>query len=173
MVKLLMSLLKFNFGEFEEREFRNFLRMGMILLTLVGIYWSMRPLKDSLFIQMVGAVYQPYAKTVSLVFMIFFVALYTKLLDFIPKSKLLSLMPPVFYGVGMLLFAAFVWAYQQGIIAPSALTVVLGYVWYFFVESFGSVVIALFWAFATDITKADSAKRGFPLIYLFAQIGGV
>lgn len=173
MVKLLMSLFKFNFGEFEEREFRKFLRLGVILLTLIGIYWGMRPLKDSLFIQLVGAVYQPYAKTVSVIAMIFLVAFYTKLLDFFTKSKLLSYIPPMFYGAVMLFYAGFIWVFQKGMIAPSMLTVVLGFIWYSFVESFGSIVIALFWAFATDITKAESAKQGFPLIYLFAQLGGI
>lgn len=173
MVKLLMTICKFNFGKFEEREFRKFVRMGSIFFMLIGIYWSMRPLKDSLFNSLVGAVYQPYAKTVSLICMIFFVAIYTKILDFVAKSKLLSLMPPLYFGSVMLLYALFIWAFQSGSIQPSIVTVVLGYFWYFFVESFGSVIIALFWSFATDITKSDSAKQGFPLIYTFGQLGGV
>jgi AAA family ATP:ADP antiporter len=41
------------------------------------------------------------------------------------------------------------------------------------VESFGSVVIALFWAFAADVTDPKTAKRGFPLIYALGQFGGV
>ncbi len=173
MIKLLMTICKFNFGKFEEREFRKFVRMGTIFFMLIGIYWSMRPLKDSLFVQLAGAVYQPYAKTVSLILMIFFVAIYTKILDFVSKSKLLSLMPPIYFGSIMLLYAIFIWAFQSGTIQPSTITVVLGYFWYFFVESFGSIIVALFWSFATDITKAESAKQGFPLIYTFGQLGGV
>ena len=49
---------------------------------------------------------------------------------------------------------------------------ILGWVWYVFVESFGSLVVALFWAFATDITTADSAKKGFSLVVMLGQIGG-
>lgn len=173
MTKFLMSLFKFNFGEFEEREFKKFLRMGIIFLMVIGIYWAIRPLKDSLFIQLAGAVYQPYAKTVSMVLMIFFVAFYTKLLDYFPKSKLLSLMPPAFYGSIIMLYAIFIWMFQTGAIKPSIFTVILGYFWYFLVESFGSVIVALFWSFATEITKPESAKQGFPLIYMFGQIGGV
>lgn len=173
MIKLLMTICKFNFGKFEEREFRKFVRMGTIFFMLIGIYWSMRPLKDSLFVQLAGAVYQPYAKTISLILMIFFVAIYTKILDFVSKSKLLSLMPPIYFGSIMLLYAIFIWAFQSGTIQPSTITVVLGYFWYFFVESFGSIIVALFWSFATDVTKAESAKQGFPLIYTFGQLGGV
>ena len=52
-------------------------------------------------------------------------------------------------------------------------TKVLGYLFYLFVESFGSLVIALFWAFATDTTVPESAKRGFPLVVTLGQMGGV
>ena len=49
----------------------------------------------------------------------------------------------------------------------------MGYVWYLFVESFGSLAVALFWAFATDTTKPPSAKKGFPLVVTIGQMGGI
>ena len=52
-------------------------------------------------------------------------------------------------------------------------TKTLGYFWYLFVESFGSLVVALFWAFATDTTEATPAKKGFPLVVAIGQLGGV
>ena len=168
-----MAICRFNFGKFEEKEFRKFLRMGSIFFVLIGVYWTMRPLKDSLFMDLVGKEYIPYAKTVSLILMMVFVAIYTKILDFVPKAKLLSLAPPIYFGSIMSMYAVFIWAFKNGSIEPNILTVVLGYFWYFFVESFGSVIIALFWSFSTEITKAESAKQGFPLIYTFGQLGGV
>jgi AAA family ATP:ADP antiporter len=41
------------------------------------------------------------------------------------------------------------------------------------VESFGSLIVALFWAITTDITASESAKRGFPIIALFGQMGNI
>lgn len=46
MVKFLMRICKLNFGEFEENEFKKFMRMGLIMSMIIGIYWTMRPLKD-------------------------------------------------------------------------------------------------------------------------------
>jgi len=43
----------------------------------------------------------------------------------------------------------------------------------FLLKSFGSLVVALFWAFTTDISDPKSAKYGFPLILLVVQLGGV
>jgi AAA family ATP:ADP antiporter len=52
-------------------------------------------------------------------------------------------------------------------------TRILGWVWYVWVESFGSLIVALFWAIVSDITSPDAAKRGFPLIALLGQIGNI
>ena len=52
-------------------------------------------------------------------------------------------------------------------------TKALGYIWYLFVESFGSLVVALFWAFAADTTEPIPAKKGFPLVVAIGQLGGV
>ncbi|MCH9626015.1 MAG: ADP,ATP carrier protein 1 [Chlamydiales bacterium] len=87
---------------------------------------------------------------------------------------------PIFYGVSVFIFSLLMLGFQ----APSeeiadrpflflAATKVLGYLFYVFVESFGSLVIALFWAFATDTTNASSAKRGFPLVVAIGQMGGI
>jgi AAA family ATP:ADP antiporter len=167
-----MRLCKFNFGNFEEPEFRKFLRMGAIFMIVVGSYWTLRPLKDAIFIDFVGKLYLPYAKTVSVFLLLPLVAFYTKLVGKYPKEKMLMMLP-VFYGISILVFAAIVFLFQSHTLDKGVMACAVGYLWYFFVESFGSIVIALFWAFAADITDPKTAKRGFPLIYALGQSGGV
>lgn len=173
MVDFLRSICRFNFGEFEKEEFKKFLKMGSILMMILGVYWTLRPLKDSLFNQLVGTDYQPYAKMISVLLMIPSVALYTKILDYIPKSKLISTLPSLFYGSIIAAYAVFVWFFQNGMITKSLLTTILGYFWYFVVESFGSLAVALFWSFATDITNSEDSKKGFSLVYAIGQLGGI
>lgn len=173
MTKLLMSLCKVVFGEFEEKEFKKFLRFGSVLAMIIGIYWSMRPLKDSLFTMLAGKENIPWAKTVSLILMIPTVAFYTKMLDIYPKIKLLGKLPSFVYGTVILVYAGFIWMFEGGVIKASVLTAGLGYFWYFFVESFGSLIVALFWAFLAEITNVEASKKGFPLIYALAQLGGI
>jgi len=50
---------------------------------------------------------------------------------------------------------------------------VLGCTIYLATESFGSLVVALFWSFTASSSKTDEAKRGFPLIVAAAQVGAV
>jgi len=179
MLQILMKLCRFNFGLFEEREFKKFLYMGGIFSLIIGVYWTLRPLKDAIFIQLVDKMYLPYAKTASVLALLPLVVFYTKLLERTSRERMLVILP-IFYGVSVLVFSLLM-GFAQGsaleiLERPFMLllsTKILGYVWYLFVESFGSLVVALFWAFASDTTDPVSAKRGFPLVVALGQMGGV
>lgn len=176
----LQWVLRLSFGDFEKEELKKFLRMGLIFTLIVGVYWTLRSLKDSVFIQLVDKLYLPYAKTFSIIVLLPLVGLYTKLLERFSRNKMLILMP-AFYGIMMLAFSfclLLAQAPQQVIIARAIplyiATKVLGFVFYAFVESWGSLMLAaLFWAFATDTTDPISAKKGFPLVYALGQCGGI
>ncbi len=173
MLRLFQWICRFNFGNFEKEEFKKFLRMGCIFALIIGVYWTLRPLKDAIFIQLVGRLQLPFAKTVSVIALLPLVMFYTKLLERTSREKMLVILP-TFYGVSVLCFA-FLMLFIQ---APGQESVLfgakaIGYLWYLFVESFGSLVVALFWAFATDSTEPLSAKRGFPLVVAIGQLGGV
>ncbi len=179
VLRFFQWICRFNFGNFEKEEFKKFLRMGLIFALIIGVYWTLRPLKDAVFIQLVDKLQLPFAKTASVICLLPLVIFYTKLLEKTSREKMLLILP-VFYGVSLLVFSGLMLMFQAPageIASRSSLfliaTKVTGYVFYVFVESFGSLVIALFWAFATDTTIAASAKRGFPLVVAIGQIGGI
>lgn len=172
-------ICRFNFGDFDKEEFKKFLRMGLIFALIIGVYWTLRPLKDAVFIQLVDKLHLPYAKTVSVIALLPLVMFYTKLLERTSREKMLVILP-AFYGIAVFCFATvmvFAQAPAEQIanraFLPYIATKALGYSWYLFVESFGSLVVALFWAFAADTTEPASAKRGFPLVVALGQMGGI
>ncbi len=172
-------LCRFNFGTFEKEEFKKFLRMGLIFALIIGVYWTLRPLKDSIFIQLVGKFQLPFAKTISVLALLPLVMFYTRLLEKTSREKMLIILP-AFYGMGILCFSLIMNLVQSSLEELSNISLFysaslksLGYFWYLFVESFGSLVIALFWAFAADTTNPIHAKRGFPLVVAIGQIGGI
>ncbi len=172
-------LCRFNFGDFEREEFKKFLRMGLIFALIIGVYWTLRPLKDAIFIQFVGKFQLPFAKTMSVLALLPLVMFYTRLLEKTSREKMLVILP-AFYGTAILCFSLLMNLVQgsaESIASSSAFYSIslktLGYFWYFFVESFGSLVVALFWAFAADTTDPVHAKRGFPLVVAIGQIGGI
>lgn len=178
-VDLFQWICRFNFGKFEREEFKKFLRMGVIFALIIGVYWTLRPLKDAIFIQLVGKFQLPFAKTISVIALLPLVMFYTKLLEKTSRERMLMILP-TFYGVTILCFSLLMKFFQcssEELAATSSLYSIglktLGYTWYLFVESFGSLVVALFWAFAADTTEPTHAKRGFPLVVAIGQMGGI
>jgi AAA family ATP:ADP antiporter len=179
ILRFFQWLCRLNFGNFDKEEFKKFLKMGVIFALIIGVYWTLRPLKDAVFIQLVDRLHLPYAKTVSVLALLPLVMFYTKLLERTSREKMLIILP-AFYGVAVLCFAALMSIAQAPAaeiaarsFIPYLATKALGYTWYLFVESFGSLVVALFWAFAADTTDPTSAKRGFPLVVALGQMGGI
>lgn len=179
MLRFFQWICKFNFGNFDREEFKKFLRMGLIFALIIGVYWTLRPLKDSIFVQLVDRLQLPYAKTVSVLALLPLVMFYTKLLERTSRERMLIILP-TFYGLTILGFAVAMYFTQGSAEEISTRTTfsllstrALGYLWYVYVESFGSLVVALFWAFAADTTIPASAKRGFPLVVALGQMGGI
>lgn len=170
---IISSFLSQWFGDFTKKELFKFIKLGIIFCLIIGIYWSLRALKDSIFQEMVGAEYQPYAKMISLFLLLPVVMIYSKLVDNFSRKQVFYILS-IIYGVATILFSLImIWnGIGVKVITPS-LWNIIAWVWYVFVESFGSIVVALFWAFATEITPPESGKRGFSLVVMIGQIGGM
>ncbi len=161
-------------GNFESAdEVKKFGFLAAIFGLIIGTYWTMRPLKDGIFNAIIGMDYQPWAKILSVVVVFPLVLIYSKLIDSFPRHK-------VFYGL-IFIYASLALVFTYFLLSPEfgiANTAksparMLGWFWYVYIESFGSLIVALFWAFTTDTTMPDSAKRGFPIIALLGQFGNM
>ncbi len=172
MFKRIASAL---WGKFENREeVIKFVSLGFIFMLIIGTYWAFRPMKDSIFNTIVGfKEWQPVAKWLSIAISFPLLFIYAKLIDRFPRHKVFYMIT-IFYG---LLGVFFTWAFMNPEIGlantVASPTRLIGWAWYLYVESFGSLIVALFWAIASDITMPDAAKRGFPLIVLIGQMGNI
>lgn len=170
----LKSIAQALWGKFESKqELVKFLLLAVTLGVIIFVYWALRPIKDAGFNVIVGGKYLGWAKIISLIVSFPLVIGYSKLIDTLGRKRVFYLLS-VFYGVTMILFA---WAFSNPdigllntVASPDRY---LGWAWYAYVESFGSLIVALFWAIATDVTLPEAAKRGFPLIAFFAQLGNI
>lgn len=156
-----------------KQESKKFGWLSLIFGLIIGIYWLLRPLKDSIFISVVGGNYIPYAKYLSLVVVFPLVIIYSKLVDMFPRQKMFYALCTI-YGVAALIFAAIMYTPSLGL----ANTIASydrwwGWAWYVYVESFGSLIVALFWAFAADTTSPESAAKGYPLVAFGGQLGNI
>ena len=160
-------------GELSREEFKKFGLLSSIFFFIIGAYWLLRPLKDGIFKSLVGIEHQPKAKILSLFVIIPLVLLYSKLVDLVEKHKLFYILCTV-YSIGFLSLA-FLLAHPtiglaNTVASPSR---ILGWASYVGIESFGSIVVALFWSFVSSSMKVESAKKGFALILSGAQVGSI
>lgn len=181
MISVFQKLMKPIFGEFEKEEFKKFLRMGVIFAFMIASYWALRPLKNGIFCTFVGPEQLPWAKTASLLIFFPLIMVYTKLLDAFKREKVFYLLSYIYGGLALIFASYLFFATGKAVTgdATSAsafsywFTLIVNYAFYIWVESYGSLLIALFWAISTDITSPDSAKKGFSFVVALGQFGGI
>ena len=170
---MLERLKSFFGGALLREERQKFSLLAIIFGITIGVYWLLRPLKDGVFLTMVGTQYLPWAKLLAVVVVLPVVMVYSKLIDRFPRHIVLYMLTTV-YAVLAIIFAFLILTPGFGLSDTVAdPTRVLGWAFYLYVETFGVIMAALFWAFVADTTTPDSAKRGYSVIVMGAQMGAV
>lgn len=148
--------------------------LSSTLFFMIGGYWLLRSLKDPVLSALCGVSAIPKAKMLSVVVVLFVVSVYNKLLDSSYKKHTL------FYIFGMFYFVLFsvisILLKHPTIGLPNEVpsySRVLGWISYCSIESFGSVMVSLFWSFTNSNFDLESAKSSYGLLVASAQIGSI
>lgn len=161
------------FLSLKTHEEKKFSLLSFIFGLIIGTYWLLRPIKDAVFFTMVGKNYQPDAKLVSIFVVGLVVYIYSKMVDRFPRHKLLYFFS-IFYAVLTVFFAFFIWHPTLGISNTiSDPTRWIGWAWYMFVDTFGYLMVSLFWSFISDTTSPETAKKRYFTLAIGGQTGGL
>ncbi|MCX5925112.1 MAG: hypothetical protein NT124_02345 [Candidatus Dependentiae bacterium] len=181
-VSTIQRFLRPVFGSFEHEECKKFLRMGLLFSFILAAVWTLGTLKNSMLGILVGMHFLPLARIASIVVLIPIVMAYTRILDYYSREKAFYVIS-FFYGVMTLVFAALLAHESIGEASEAVIaartgmalygTRMLAFLWYIFVESYLTVIVALFWAIASDTTLPDSAQRGFSVVVALGQVGAI
>lgn len=167
------KIIRALWGDLHGEELKKYSLLATGFFFLIGSWWPLKTLKDSIFINMVGPLWIPSAKIASLTLFFPLVLCYSKLVDKFPKEKLIYFFITVYTVLGLIL-VYFLNAPGIGIsntqTDPSRL---LGWAFYLFCESYVSLFMTLYWSFVNDITTPESAKKGYGLIIFGTQFGGL
>ncbi len=183
---MFVSLVNFFYPDIKKEELLKSTLFALALALIIGAYWELRMLKNLFFYMKLGFPTElgwnedfgrsliPKLKMMSPFVITGLVIIYTKLLDIVQKQTLFyifcSLYGTIFAATATAVFisqkfgAAYVGKY------PLAL---LGILVYLLTESFGSLVVALFWSFTASCNTTEQAKRIFPFIIAIAQLGTI
>lgn len=149
--------------------------LASTLFFLIGGYWTLRSLKDPVLTALCGVSAIPKAKMLSVFIVLGVVSVYNRLLD-LPNLERHRL----FYMFGSFYFVLFasiaVLLTHSTIGLPNQVPSygrVLGWVSYCGIESFGSVMVSLFWSFANSNFKLETAKASYGLLVATAQLGSI
>lgn len=169
-------------GDLSADEAKKFGILSAAIMLILGNYWMLRTTKDPLFNMLVGyRQWQPVAKMFSLFCMVFIVLGYSKLVDLLKKQKLIYIICS-FYGVAFMSLAYLVANPDFASLSEtSALYPVFSWIpgkaigWFAYVllESYGSLVVALFYSFVASVMTTGSAKKGYGVMAFFTQVGTV
>lgn len=177
--------INFFYPELKQNEMRKYGLLSIIFFLIIGTYWLLRLLKNTIFLKVAfpeslgwlpqqGPLFQPTAKFWSPFIVLIMVLLYSKLVDLFKKHQLFYIICTfyaiIFASVGSVLLVKEIYGLH---VVGKTLLATMGWFSYFAIESFGSLVPALFWSFTNSITDSESAKRSFPLIIATAQMGAI
>ncbi|KAL7438844.1 hypothetical protein ACHAXH_009193 [Discostella pseudostelligera] len=150
--------------------------LSSTLFVMIGGYWLLRSLKDVVLAALCGVESIPKAKMLSVFVVLGIVAVYNYLLDEsngFRKEQLFyvfgSFYAVLFTGIAYLLGHPTIGLANQ-VEDPMRL---LGWVSYCGIESFGSVMVTLFWSFANSNFNLKQAKRSYGLMVATAQVGSI
>ena len=133
----------------------------------------MDSLKDPIFAGIIGMEFQPMAKLFSVITTLIVVCLYDYLTSIIPKIYLFHVVSFCF-GVGFFVLASYL---ADPVVGLGNLNRnsnrMLGWICYFVIEAYGSLMVALFWSFTNTIMDLEQAKGAYGLIISVAQFGAV
>jgi AAA family ATP:ADP antiporter len=133
------------------------------IFLLLTAYYVIKPVREALIlVQESGAEYKSYMSAAIAVALLGLVPAYGKLVDRLPRLKLV---------VGVTLFFASHLGVFFLVSQFEALRSHLGLVFYFWVGIFNMMVVAQLWSFANDLYTSEQGKRLFPLVALGASLG--
>lgn len=170
---MLQRIVKTLWGDLHGQELKKFVLLATGFFFLIGAWWPLKTIKDSIFINMVGPLSLPSAKLMSVAIFFPLVLLYSKLVDHFSKQHLIYIVIGLYTVMGLWL----VWLLKDPVLGisnpetgPSRW---VGWAFYLFCESYISLMMALYWSFINDITTPESAKKGYGLIIFGTQLGGL
>jgi AAA family ATP:ADP antiporter len=139
------------------------LLMTLNVFLMLSAYYVIKPVREALILAMAsGAENKAYMSGVIAGLLFLIVPGYDKLVDALPRIKLVINVTLAFAAQLLLFYAA---------MAVPSLHGKLGLIFYAWVGVFNVMVVAQFWGFANDLYKKEQGDRLFPMVAIGASVG--
>ena len=150
--------------DFSREELPVVLLMFAFFFLFILVFQMLRPLKKGMFLEAFGADQELYAKLLNIVLSIAGVVVFTYLVNHVKRHKVIYILGG-FFAVSFLVLSHFL-----SLSPPPAFSIWGFYLWG---DLLSTMMVAAFWAYLTDITLPDQAKRLYGAIGAGGVIGGI
>ncbi|HXK59031.1 MAG TPA: Npt1/Npt2 family nucleotide transporter [Acidobacteriota bacterium] len=147
--------------DFDRRELPVAVLLFFFFFLVIAVFQILKPLKNGLFVEHYGAGLELYAKLGNIVVAALGVMFFTWLYNRLRRDRLIYFLSGFFIAC----FALMIWALAD----PEAWSI---WSFYFLGDLETTLMVAAFWAYATDLSSTDQAKRLFGVIGGGGVIGG-
>jgi len=159
--------------EVKKYEKLKFLLLSIAFCLVIGAYTIVKELKDTVFVGIVGKMYLPDAKFLTIFFLIPAALLYASLVDNIRRYQLLSFYC-FLYGAILLFFAYILGSPEHGLDnTQTSPWRIFGWIFYLVLEGFSPFVVGVFWAFANSVSNPEEAKMSYATMVTASKLGGM
>ena len=133
---------------------------------VIAAFWVQKPIRTSRFLTAVGSEYLPLVKLGTALLLLPVALLYSSLAGRYRRESLVYLCVAAFAAASV----TFWWIFSRSADGGTAWS---SYVYFFYVDIFNSVMVALFWSFANDLTAPDQARRTYGVVGAGGIVGGI
>ncbi len=147
--------------DFDRRELPVVLLLFAFFFLVIAVFQILKPLKNGLFVERYGAGLELYAKLGNIAVAVLGVMFFTWLYNRVRRDRLIYILSAFFLAC----FALMIWA----LASPQAWSI---WSFYFLGDLESTLMVAAFWAYATDLSSTDQAKRLFGVVGGGGVIGG-
>lgn len=147
--------------DFRKEEMPVVLLMFTFFFLVIAIFQLLRPLKKGLFVDTLGADIELYAKLTNILISAAGVWVYTFLVNHLQRQKVIYALCFFFAGCFVVL--------SHALLNPSNVSI-----WSFYLlgDLLSTMMVTGFWAYLTDISNSDQAKRLYGVIGAGGVLGG-
>ena len=160
-------------SQFPPLEMLRALCLSSTLFFLVAAFWMLRTLRDPVFEALVEVKQLTLARVASMLLLVAMVLVYSCVLDLrMPRHWLFYQLGSIYtlaFGVIGVLLKTTNWVHQHNTTSG----VILGWVQHMVVDSFGPILLSLFWSFANSNCSLPMAMGSYGMLAGIAEMGSL
>jgi len=147
----------------EKRDIGRIVLLFLFFFLIISCFWSLKPLRSSSVVKAFGPEYYPLFKQGFLLVVPIVLAIYSMASCYLSRAGIVYFFTSIFTVLAVSFWVIFKWS-------PSAWSKIA---FFFFVDGYITVMVAIFWTYMNDTFQSNEAKKLYGIIGSGGILGGI